>query len=88
MPTFLSCLRGSELEYTLTTDLGTFLSCLRGSEHEESDAASSTVFLSCLRGSEPFKITRTGLIVKAFFRYFAKNPFFKKKNNLLQVNAL
>ena len=52
-PTFLSCLRGSELTEEAISNLLIFLSCLRGSERVDLLNGIHAFFLSCLRGSEP-----------------------------------
>ena len=60
IPSFLSCLYGSQLRITDAQVAELFLSCLYGSQHAQCAAVSGFNFLSCLYGSQP--------LIRAFAR--------------------
>src|SRR5690625_5895777 len=59
IPSFLSCLRGSERGHSYKLVCSFFLSCLRGSEQILAYVGIRHRFLSCLRGSEPNRVPVT-----------------------------
>ncbi len=55
---FLSCLYGSEHQYSAAPLSGTFLSCLYGSEQPDLMRCRRDRFLSCLYGSERLAVAQ------------------------------